>query len=68
MTIIRQPFAILLLVASVSAAGAVVRPPATGCGPGELGQQDTNEIEEQKKLDALEEEQLAEEDEEPDCD
>ena len=56
MTIIRESFAILMLVALASPAGADVRSPAADAGADVLHQQDTVTLEEEE-----------EEDEEPDC-
>ena len=60
MTTIQESFAILMLVALASQAGADVRHPAPGAGADVLHQQDTGIVEE-------EEEEEEEEDEEPDC-
>ena len=56
MTTIRESFAILMLVALVSHAGADVRSPVADAGADVLHQQDTVTLEEEE-----------EEDEEPDC-
>ena len=56
MTIIRESFAILMLVALASHAGADVRTPVADAGADVLHQQDTVSLEEEE-----------EEDEEPDC-
>ena len=57
MTIIRESFAILMLVALASHAGADVRAPVADAGADVLHQQDTVILEEEED----------EEDEEPDC-
>jgi hypothetical protein len=59
MTTIQESFAILMLVALASQAGADVRHRAPGAGADVLHQQDTGIVEE--------EEEDEEEDEEPDC-
>ena len=60
MTTIRESFAILMLVALASRAGAEFRPPVAGAGADVLHQQDTGIL-------AEEDEEEEEEDEEPDC-
>ena len=64
MTPIKQSFAVLMLVALASLAGADVRYPAPGVSADVLPQQSTDKPAGETKL---EEEEEEEEEEEPDC-
>ena len=66
MTPIKQSFAVLMLVALASLAGADVRYPAPGVSADVLPQQSTDKPAEETKLEEDEDED-EDEDEEPDC-
>ena len=67
MTSIHQTFAVLMLVALASLAGADVRYPAPDARADISHQQSTDNPEEEEKKLKTDEEELEEDDEEPDC-